>query len=56
MPVSVLVRVSALLANRVVHLRVGGTIAHPVVRVEPLRLLTDEAVRYFLTRLLLPPR
>jgi hypothetical protein len=53
-PVSLLARVTLLLANRVVHLRVGGTLRNPYVRVEPLRLLSDEAVRFFVLRVVLP--
>ena len=30
------------------------TVRNPVVQVQPLRLLTEEAVRYFLTRAILP--
>jgi hypothetical protein len=43
-----------LLANRVVHLRIVGTTKAPQVQVEALRLLSEEAVRFFLTRTLLP--
>lgn len=50
-PVSVIVQATELLANRVIHLRVGGTVKSPVVRVEPLGLLSQEAVRFLLTRL-----
>jgi translocation and assembly module TamB len=53
-PVSLLARVTLLLANRVVHLRVTGSVSSPQVRVEPLRLLSDEAARYFLLRVALP--
>jgi hypothetical protein len=33
---------------------VRGTVRNPVVRVEPVSLLTEEAVRFFLNRALLP--
>lgn len=36
------------LSNRVVHLRVRGTISNPSVRVEPLRILTQEGIRFLL--------
>jgi hypothetical protein len=47
-PVEVLIRASEWLSNRVIHLRVGGTVGNPVVRVEPVRLLTEEAIRFFI--------
>jgi hypothetical protein len=47
-PVGVLLRASEYLANRVVHLRVTGTVTRPVIRIEPVRILTEEAVRFFL--------
>jgi hypothetical protein len=53
-PASVITEASFLLAQTVVHLRVTGTIRSPVVQVEPLSLLTQEAVRYFLSRAILP--
>ena len=46
-PVSVLLEVSAYLSNRVIHLRVTGTTRNPQVRTEPIRLLAEEAVRFF---------
>jgi hypothetical protein len=54
LPVSLITEASILLANRVVHLRVTGTLRNPIVQVEPVRLLTEEAVRYFLTRSIVP--
>lgn len=50
LPLSVISEASILLANRVVHLRVTGSFHNPVVQFEPTRLLTEEAVRFFLTR------
>jgi hypothetical protein len=47
-PVGVLTRATILLANQVVHLHVVGTIRNPYVQVETRRLLSDEAVRFFL--------
>jgi hypothetical protein len=49
-PVALIVEVTDYLSNRVVHLRVTGTVRSPTVRVEALPLLTDEAVRYFVNR------
>jgi hypothetical protein len=49
-PVALIAEVTSYLSNRVIHLTVTGTIRSPVVRVEPLSLLTEEAVRYFLER------
>jgi hypothetical protein len=54
-PRVLLYEASALLANRVVHLRVTGTIRSPSVRVEPILLLTEEAIRFFLGRLVSLP-
>jgi translocation and assembly module TamB len=42
----VLARASSYLSNRVVYLRVGGTVRNPQVRVEALPLLRDEVVRF----------
>jgi hypothetical protein len=47
-PVGLIARVSEVLANRLVHLRLTGTLKNPQVVVEPARLLTEEAVRFFL--------
>jgi hypothetical protein len=54
LPLALIVDASAFLANRVVHLRVTGTVASPVVRAAPTALLSQEAVRYFLSRTGLP--
>jgi hypothetical protein len=54
LPASLILEASLLLANSVVHLRVTGSVRNPVVQVEPVRLLTEEAVRYFLSRALFP--
>jgi translocation and assembly module TamB len=50
-PRVLLAEASALLANRVVHLRVTGTVRSPSIRLEPILLLTEEAIRFFLGRL-----
>ncbi len=49
-PRLVLYEANALLAAAVVHLRVTGTVRAPVVRLEPLVTLTEDAVRFFLGR------
>jgi translocation and assembly module TamB len=54
LPLALILDASALLANRIVHLRVSGTLANPSVRVEPTALLSEEAVRFFLNRAGLP--
>jgi translocation and assembly module TamB len=54
LPLTLIVDASAFLANRVIHLRVTGTVRNPVIRVEPVPLLTEEAVRFFLNRANLP--
>jgi hypothetical protein len=51
-PLSVLTEASFVLARSVIHLRVTGSVRNPVVQVEPIALLTEEAVRYFLLRAL----
>lgn len=42
------------LGNYVVHLEVTGTVDSPAVRLQTLRTLTDDAVRFFLMRYLMP--
>ncbi len=49
-PRLVLYEANSLLALAVVHLRVTGTVRAPVVRLEPLVTLTEDAVRFFLGR------
>jgi len=49
-PLALINEASALLSNRVAHLRITGTVSSPVVRVDPVRLLTEETVRFFLLR------
>jgi hypothetical protein len=50
-PRLLLYEASSLLANRVVHLKVTGTVRSPNVRLEPILLLTEDAIRFFLGRL-----
>jgi hypothetical protein len=54
LPLALIVDASAFLANRVVHLRITGTYTNPIVRVEPTALLSQESVRFFLSRTGLP--
>jgi hypothetical protein len=49
-PLSLLVEATSYLSNRVINMQVTGTVQHPVIRIEPLRLLTEEAVRFFINR------
>jgi translocation and assembly module TamB len=49
-PLVVVQEATTLLSNRVIHLRVTGTIRSPSIRVLPLPTLTQEAARYFLQR------
>jgi translocation and assembly module TamB len=49
-PRLVMAELASLLANRVLHLRVTGTLNSPVIRVQPLPL-TEEVARFFLGRL-----
>jgi translocation and assembly module TamB len=53
-PLSLVLEVTDYLSNRLVHLRVTGTWRSPVITVEPISLLTDEAVLFFLNRSSLP--
>ena len=53
-PISVIRDVSDLLTNRTVRLSVTGTVSNPVVRVNAGELLTQEAVRFFLTKYVVP--
>ena len=46
-PTALAVRISDALSTQIVHLRVTGTFGEPVARTEPLRILSDEAVRFF---------
>ncbi len=54
LPVTALREASNLLANRVIYLTVTGTVRNPVIRVQPLRMLTEEAFRFFLNQSNLP--
>jgi hypothetical protein len=49
-PRLLLYEASSLLAAQVVHLRVTGTASSPSVHLEPILLMTEEAIRFFLNR------
>ena len=49
-----LAQASTLLSRRVIRLHVGGTVRSPSIQIQPLLLLTEEAVRFFLTRVAIP--
>ena len=46
-PVGVLIRASQLLAERLVRVRISGTVRTPVVRIEPVGLLDADTLRFF---------
>jgi hypothetical protein len=46
-PAGVLARGTTLLAGQVIHFHIGGTVRHPVIQIQPLSLLTQEAFRFF---------
>jgi hypothetical protein len=49
-PVGLILEASTVLAPRLIHLRVTGTFRSPSIQVEPIALLTQEAVIFFLGR------
>jgi hypothetical protein len=53
-PVALITQASDLFANRLVRVHITGTPRTPSIQVAPLRLLSEEAVRFFLTRALIP--
>jgi hypothetical protein len=53
-PVATIVRLSNSLSNRIVRLRVGGTIHSPTVQVNAAALLSESILRYFLSTSNLP--
>ncbi len=54
LPVALLMEASTYLSNRLVHLRVTGTVRSPIITIEPLSLLTEEALRFFVNRANIP--
>ncbi|HUR55489.1 MAG TPA: hypothetical protein VMZ71_15245, partial [Gemmataceae bacterium] len=53
-PLGLIAEVSAFLSNRTLRMEITGTTDSPVVRVNTRSLLTDEAVRFFLGRYVVP--
>src|SRR5207253_2265004 len=53
-PLALALEITAALSNRVIHLRITGTVQNPTVRIDTTRLLTDEAIRFFLGQVGLP--
>jgi translocation and assembly module TamB len=53
-PVALLLEASTYFSNRLVHMRVTGTVRSPIITVGPISFLTEEAVRFFLNRLPVP--
>jgi translocation and assembly module TamB len=53
-PLTLLLEATTYLSNRLIHLRVTGTVRSPVITIEPLPLLTEEALRFFINRSNLP--
>ena len=53
-PVGLILDVSEFLANRTIRLNITGTVKNPVVRVNTAALLSEEAVRFFLARYVVP--
>ncbi len=49
-PVSLILQATSALSNRLIHLRVTGTYRRPSIQIEPLSLLTQEAVYFFLNQ------
>ncbi|HEV3262578.1 MAG TPA: AsmA-like C-terminal region-containing protein [Gemmataceae bacterium] len=50
LPVGILTQATNLLARQLLHFRVTGTVHSPAVRIEPLPLLSEGALRFFLNR------
>jgi hypothetical protein len=53
-PVALIQDVTQFLSNKTVRLTITGTVAAPAVRVNTGALLREEAVRFFLSRYVLP--
>jgi hypothetical protein len=53
-PLTLIQDVTAFLSNRTIRMTVNGTVDNPIVRVNVGALLTEQAVRFFLTRYVLP--
>jgi translocation and assembly module TamB len=53
-PLSLITQVGAALSNRTIRLSITGNVSNPIVRINTGALLTESAVRFFLTRYVLP--
>ena len=49
-PIGLVAKVNTALKDRVVHVRIGGTAARPVIRLEPGRQIGQEAVKFFMNQ------
>ena len=49
-PISLVQEASGLLSSRLINLQVSGTARNPAIRLRPVPLLAEEAVRFFLRR------
>jgi hypothetical protein len=49
-PIGVLTSANRFLADRVIYMQVSGSVRNPIIRVLPVPLLRDAAVRFFLER------
>ncbi|MFM7150842.1 MAG: AsmA-like C-terminal region-containing protein [Gemmataceae bacterium] len=49
-PVVLVFRATEIMADRIIHMRITGTVGTPRVNVEPVRLLSEQAVRFFLNK------
>ena len=54
LPISLVMSVSDLLSNRMIRIRITGTVKSPNVQINKAALLTDTAVRFFLGQYVLP--
>ena len=55
-PVGLIFQATELLSNRIFRLHISGTTKSPRITFAPIRVLSEEAVRFFLTRTLIPTR
>jgi len=49
-PIGLVAKANMALKDRVVHLRIGGTAARPVIRLEPGRQIGQEAIKFFMNQ------
>lgn len=53
-PVGMVANLTQYLSNQTIHLEVTGTIANPTVRIQPLRTLSEDAIRFFFNQKNIP--